>query len=140
MKALVVNNPAVHSIDELSITEVPKPIPEANEVLIRVHAVGLNPVDYKVVEDGVDAWTYPHTLGLDVAGEIVAIGSAVTDFQVGDRVSGHGNLAKNGCFSEFAAVPSYQLAKIPTNVSDEVAASLLCAGLTAYKLLSVNQI
>lgn len=135
MKALVVNNSAVHSIDALTITEVPKPTPQANEVLIEVHAVGLNPVDYKIVEGGIDAWTYPHILGLDVAGKVVATGSAINDFQVGDRVSGHGNLAKNGCFAEFVVLPSYQLAKIPANVSDEAAASLLCAGLTAYQAI-----
>lgn len=105
MKALVVANQGDQSINRLQIAEVAKPIPTADQVLIRVHAVGLNPVDYKVVEGGVPAWTYPHTLGLDVTGEVVAVGAAVTDWQVGDRVSGHGDLTQNGCFAEFVAVP-----------------------------------
>lgn len=132
MKALVVNSPDDQSIDRLQIAEVEKPTPAPDQVLIRVHAAGLNPVDYKVVEGGVPAWTYPHTLGLDVAGEIVAVGDNVTAWRVGDRVSGHGDLTRNGCFAEFVAVPTYQLARIPDNVSYETAASLLCGALTAY--------
>lgn len=132
MKALVVKRPNDKIIDHLQIIDVAKPVPAPNQVLIRVHAVGLNPVDYKVVESGVPAWTYPHTLGLDVAGEIAAVGANVTDWQVGERVSGHGDLAKNGCFTEFVTVPTYQLARIPAEVSYETAASLLCGALTAY--------
>lgn len=132
MKALVVKRPNDKIIDHLQIVDVAKPVPAPNQVLIRVHAVGLNPVDYKVVESGVPAWTYPHTLGLDVAGEIAAVGANVTDWQVGERVSGHGDLAKNGCFAEFVTVPTYQLARIPAEVSYETAASLLCGALTAY--------
>ena len=132
MKALVVKSPNDKIIDHLQIVDVAKPVPAPNQVLIRVHAVGLNPVDYKVVESGVPAWTYPHTLGLDVAGEIAAVGVNVTDWQVGERVSGHGDLAKNGCFAEFVTVPTYQLARIPAEVSYETAASLLCGALTAY--------
>ncbi|MFQ9706739.1 MAG: zinc-binding dehydrogenase [Limosilactobacillus pontis] len=132
MKALVVKRPNDKIIDHLQIIDVAKPVPAPNQVLIRVHAVGLNPVDYKVVESGVPAWTYPHTLGLDVAGEIAAVGANVTDWQVGERVSGHGDLAKNGCFAEFVTVPTYQLARIPAEVSYETAASLLCGALTAY--------
>ena len=132
MKSLVVKRPNDKIIDHLQIVDVAKPVPAPNQVLIRVHAVGLNPVDYKVVESGVPAWTYPHTLGLDVAGEIAAVGANVTDWQVGERVSGHGDLAKNGCFAEFVTVPTYQLARIPAEVSYETAASLLCGALTAY--------
>ncbi len=132
MKALVVAKQSDQTIDSLQITDVEKPTPAADQVLVKVHAVGLNPVDYKVVEGGVSAWSFPHTLGLDVAGEIVATGDAVTDWQVGDRVSGHGDLTKNGCFAEFVTVPTYQLARIPDKVSYETAASLLCGALTAY--------
>lgn len=132
MKALVVVDPDDKTIASLRVADVQVPTPASNQVLIKVHAVGLNPVDYKVVEGGLPSWTYPHTLGLDVAGEIVAVGEAVTDWQVGDRVSGHGDLTQNGCFAEFVAVSTYQLARIPDNVSYEIAASLLCGALTAY--------
>lgn len=132
MKSLVVEKPTDKTISSLQIIDSEIPSPKPDQVLIKVHAVGLNPVDYKIIESGVDAWTFPHTLGLDVAGEIVALGDSVTDWRVGDRVSGHGDLTKNGCFADFVVAPTYQLARIPENVSYETAASLLCGGLTAY--------
>ncbi|HJF53724.1 MAG TPA: zinc-binding dehydrogenase [Limosilactobacillus coleohominis] len=136
MKALVVPDSNCHSIKDLQIMDVPVPTVTDNQVLVKVHAVGLNPVDYKIVESGIDSWTYPHPLGLDVAGEIVAVGSQVNDWQVGDRVSGHGNLFKAGCFAEYVSVPEYQLAKLPENVSYEQAAALLCGALTAYTAIN----
>ena len=133
MKALVVDTPTDSSIERLKISDVPVPQPNDDEVLVKVHAAGLNPVDYKIVESGVDAWTYPHTLGLDVAGEIVSLGKNVTKWQVGDRVSGHSDLTKNGCFAEYVAVPTYELAEIPATVTYTTAASFLCGALTAYQ-------
>lgn len=132
MKALIVGSPNDRSIDRLTIADVATPQPAAGQVLIKVHAAGLNPVDYKVVEGGVPDWTFPHTLGLDVAGEIVAVGRDVNSWQIGDRVSGHGDLTQNGCFADYVALPTYQLARIPDNVSYGTAAGLLCGALTAY--------
>lgn len=136
MQALVVPNNHCRQINELTITDVPTPQPGPQEVLIKVHAVGLNPVDYKIVESGITDWTFPHVLGLDVAGEIVAVGNEVTGYQIGDRVSGHGNLHQNGCFAEYVTALSYQLAKLPANVSYEEAAALLCGALTAYTAIN----
>lgn len=73
MKALVVEKAADRSLQDLNFAEAPVPTPAEHEVLIKVHAAGLNPVDYKIVEGGVSAWQYPHILGLDVAGEIVGV-------------------------------------------------------------------
>lgn len=136
MRALVVKSPNVHSLDQLEIIDRPQPTAKAGQVLVKVHAVGLNPVDYKLVEGGVESWIFPHILGLDVAGEIVALGSGVQGFQVGERVSGHGNLMKDGCFADYVAVPTYQLTKIPANVTYEQAAALLCGTLTAYTAIN----
>lgn len=136
MKAYTIANPQDRSLKDVRLTTVDRPAPQPGQVLIKVHAAGLNPVDYKVVESGVDAWHYPHVLGLDVAGEIVAVGKQVQKWQVGMRVSGHSDLTKNGCFAEYVTVPSYQLALIPDNVSYETAASLLCGALTAYQAIN----
>ena len=135
MKALVVEKAANRSLQDLNFAAVPVPTPAEHEVLIKVHAAGLNPVDYKIVEGGVSAWQYPHVLGLDVAGEIVSVGQGVTNWHVGDRVSGHGDLTKNGCFAEYVTAPTYELAKIPDSDSYEVAASALCGALTAYEAI-----
>lgn len=114
------------------MVDLATPHPGKGQALVEVHATALNPVDYKVVEGGVAAWHYPHVLGLDLAGKIIAVGEGVTDWQVGDRVSGHGYLAKDGCFAEQVVVPTYELAKILDSVSYEEAASILCSGLTAF--------
>lgn len=108
---------------------------QPNEVLVKTQAVGLNPVDFKVFTGTHPAWSYPHTLGLDVAGIIEAVGANVHHFRPGQRVSGHGNLGTDGCFAEYVSFPAAALAPIPTTVSFETAAASLCAGLTAYQAL-----
>lgn len=135
MEAFALTESSQRAISDLTIIDVPKPELTANDVLVKVTAVGLNPVDFKVIENGVDAWTYPHIIGMDIVGEIVELGEQVTQFQIGDRVAGHGNLTKQGCLSEFASVPAYQLAKIPDSISHTDAAALLCNGLTAYQAM-----
>ena len=135
MKAFALTDSSQRAISDLAIIDIPKPKISANDVLVKVTAVGLNPVDFKVIENGVDAWTFPHIVGMDVVGEIVELGEHVTQFQIGDRVAGHGNLTKQGCLAEFASVPAYQLTKIPDSISHTDAAALLCNGLTAYQAL-----
>lgn len=135
MQALVVPNVKSRALTQLTWTERPVPTPGPNAVLIKVQAVGLNPVDYKVVEGGVAAWQYPHTVGLDVAGTVVSVGANVTAFVPAQRVAGHCDLAENGTFAEYVVVPAAALAVIPETVSFETAAGSLCAGLTAYQAL-----
>ena len=133
MKALVVPTADDKILSALTWIDRPQPTPGAKEVLVKVHALGLNPVDVKLVTGGNAEWTYPHTLGLDVAGVVTAIGTEVTRFTVGQRVCGHGNLTKNGAFAEYVAEPELALAEIPDTLSFETAAASLCAGLTAYQ-------
>ncbi len=135
MQALVVPTATTHDLTDLTWAERPMPTLQADEVLLKTQAVGLNPVDYKLVTGPHPDWTYPHTLGLDVAGIIEAVGSAVTAFTPGQRVCGHGNLAVNGSFAEYVSFPAAALAPIPDTVSFETAAASLCASLTAYQAL-----
>lgn len=132
MQALYVNSATAHELSALTLGEQPQPQPAADEVLVRVHAVGLNPVDYKLVEEGNTNWQFPHIFGLDVAGEVVTTGAAVTGFKAGERAFYHGDLTKNGGFAEYAVVKSYAVAKMPTGLSYEQAAALLCGAMTAY--------
>lgn len=69
---------------EIIETEIPKP--EENEIIIRNHAIAVNPIDSAIQNLGVIASKYPSTLGHDIAGEIVAIGSKITKLKVGDCV------------------------------------------------------
>lgn len=133
MKALVLDQPG--RPETLHLDEMPMPKPAPGEVRVRVRAVGLNPVDYKLAASGFRGWRYPFILGLDVAGTIDALGTGVANWQVGDAVYYHGNLAKPGGYAEYAIAPALALAHLPAGVSFPEAAALPCAGLTAYQAL-----
>ncbi|WP_257903760.1 alcohol dehydrogenase catalytic domain-containing protein [Streptococcus macedonicus] len=126
IKVFALTDSSQRAISDLAIIDIPKPKIAANDVLVKMTAVGLTPVDFKVIETGVDAWTFPHIIGMDIVGEIVELGEHVTQFQIGGRVAGHGNLTKQGCLAEFASVPAYQLAKM--------------AGLTVYTTASTAKV
>ncbi len=133
MKAVLLDKPGKPS--SLYTGAITRPEPGPGEVRVRVHAVSLNPVDYKLAVGGHPAWTYPFVLGLDVAGTIDALGDGVVDFEIGDRVFYHGNLSRPGGFAEFVVTVAHVLARIPDNVPYAAAAAVPCAGLTAYQAL-----
>jgi NADPH:quinone reductase-like Zn-dependent oxidoreductase len=131
MKALLLDKPS--PVSDLHLGELPTPEPDPNEIRVKVHAVSLNPVDYKLAGRGNDNWTWPHVLGLDVAGVVDAIGSDIVQWVTGDRVFYHGDLSKPGGFAEYAITTAHTTAKIPDSVSFAQAAAIPCAGLTAYE-------
>jgi len=109
--------------------------PEAapGEVLVRVHAAGVNPFDWKVREGLFGPLPLPHILGCDFSGIVEALGPGVTDFFVGQPVFGHSGFG--GAFAELVAAPAGNLAPKPPSVDDiEAAATPLCA-LTAWQAL-----
>jgi NADPH2:quinone reductase len=133
MIALVLNKPgAPHT---LTLSELPIPVPAEGEIRVRVHAAGLNPVDYKVAANGHPAWAYPFVLGLDVAGTVDEVGAGVTEWSVGDRVVYHGNLAKPGGYASYSITTAHTVAAIPEGISFIDAAAFPCAGLTAYQAI-----
>src|SRR5436190_13437625 len=85
MKAVQIH--AYGGPDVLQFEDVPRPEPKANEVLVRVHAAGVNPVDWKIRE-GYLSTTLPMIMGIDFSGIIETVGSGVTKFRVGDDVFG----------------------------------------------------
>jgi NADPH:quinone reductase len=131
MKALVLDGPGAP--DTLYTTEITQPEPRAGEVRVKVHAVGLNPVDYKLAASGLPGWDYPVVLGLDVAGVIERVGRDVEDWQVGDPVYYHGDLTKCGGYGQYAIAPAHVIAWLPDGLSFVAAAALPCAGFTAYQ-------
>mgnify|MGYP003333392866 CR=1 FL=1 len=126
------------SADTFVLKELARPKPETElDVVIKVSAIGLNPVDAKVnfwadmVEDMDDNFVG----GLDVSGKIVEVGEAVTEWKVGDEVLYHGNMRRHcGGFAEYALQDSRTLVAKPC-VSHEVAAATPCAAWTAYRAL-----
>ena len=126
----------IHSFggpESLCIEDVPPPKPAPGEVLVRVHAAGVNPFDWKLCEGRLGAKPLPQTLGSDFSGVIEALGPEVTDLFVGQAVFGYS--ARGGTFAELVAVPAETVAAKAPGVNDvEAAATPLCA-LTAWEAL-----
>jgi NADPH:quinone reductase len=120
---------------DMKVGETETPIPGPGEILVEVFAVGLNPVDYKTATGGNDNWSYPHILGLDVAGKVAEIGEGVTQWEKGDRVVYHGDLTKKGGYAEYTVTTAHAVSRIPDEVIFEDAAALPTAGYTAYQSL-----
>jgi NADPH:quinone reductase-like Zn-dependent oxidoreductase len=120
----------------LELTDLPKPEPAPTEVLVRVAAAGVNPVDWKVRLRGGLLGEPPFTVGWDVAGTVEALGGGVTRFAVGDRVFGMPRFPREAAaYAEYVTSPSRQLALTPEGLSDVEAAALPLAGLTAWQAL-----
>ena len=133
MKALLLQDK--NKWTEMKVEEIEKPLPNKGEVVVEVHAVGLNPVDYKTATNGNPHWAYPHILGLDVAGTIDEVGEGVVDWKKGDRVVYHGDFMKKGGYAEYAVTTAHSISRIPDAVTFEEAAALPTAGYTAYEAL-----
>ena len=120
----------------LQLEDVARPVPAPDEILIKVYASGVNPVDWVVREGGNEALraylTLPMTLGWDAAGVVAEVGSAVTGFRVGDAVYGEPNFPGNGSYAEYCAAKASQFARKPHSLSFTEAAGVPLAGLTAW--------
>lgn len=123
----------------LHIAEVEKPTAIPTEVLVRVHAAGVNPVDWKTRAHGGMSHVLgqlPIVPGWDVSGVVVEIGGGVTRFKPGDEVFGMIRFPhQGGAYAEYATAPSRQFAFKPKNISHIQAAGVPLAALTAWQLL-----
>jgi len=123
----------------LEVRSAPYTPPKADEIVVRNHAVAMNPLDWikQVAGDFLFTWIkYPFILGSDSAGEVVEVGSAVTRFKVGDRVLGHAvgtdpkrNNAAEGSFQTYTVLLERMASPIPADLSYENA-SVLPLGLS----------
>lgn len=126
------------SPDVLQLQEVEKPVPQDGEVLVRVHAASINASDWHAMRGKpIRTWRgglrkpKRQRLGGDLAGRVEAVGSNVTQFQVGDAVFGIGP----GAFAEYACVSENRLAPKPAELSYEAAAAVPVAAITALQAL-----
>ncbi|MDG5472638.1 zinc-binding dehydrogenase [Jeotgalibacillus sp. ET6] len=133
MKALLLQDKGQWK--DMKVGEIERPSPASDEIVVQVKAAGLNPVDYKTGENGSPSWSYPHILGLDVAGIVAEAGSDVSNFAKGDRVVYLSDMAKKGGFAEYAVIKAHTVSKLPDSVSFEDAAALPVAAYTAYQAL-----
>ena len=120
----------------LELVDVPRPEPAPTEVLVRVAAAGVNPVDWKTRIRGGFLGSPPFTVGWDVAGVVEEVGRGVTRFEPGDRVFGMPRFPREAAaYAEYVTSPSRQLARTPEEIGDVEAAALPLAGLTAWQAL-----
>lgn len=133
MKAAYIEQPGPPQ--SLRYGELPTPEPGEGEVLVRVAAVAVNPID-TYVRAGVVSFPGPRPfiVGCDLAGTVVAVGPGVRRYQLGDRVwgSNQGLMGRQGVFSEYAAVAEPWLYPLPDGVPEREAAALALTALTAH--------
>lgn len=122
----------------LRLADVPDPALHDNEVLVQVHAAGVNLLDAKI-RDGefklILPYRMPLILGHDVAGVVVKVGAKVDQFKIGDEVYARPDDFRIGSFAELVPVKAFSLALKPSNLSMEEAASIPLVGLTAWQAL-----
>lgn len=134
MKAAVYSDYAA----PVEIRDIAKPELKDSSVLIEVHAASLNPIDNILragyLREMLDL-SFPHVMGYDVSGTVVAVGKDVQSIKVGDEVFARPNQEDAGAIAELARVQEGELAIKPAGLSHEEAASIPLAGLTAWQAL-----
>lgn len=121
----------------LRLTTAERPVPIGTEILVRVHAAGVNPIDWKTRSGKGVLHTLPCTVGWDVSGVVEATGPGVTRFAPGDEVFGMPWFPRQAAaYAEFVAAPSRHFAAKPAELDHLQAAGLPLAGLTAWQALA----
>ncbi|MGZ8272141.1 MAG: NADP-dependent oxidoreductase, partial [Methylophilus sp.] len=136
MKALILKH--YGKSDQLEFADVPKPTIKPNEILVQIHAVGLNPIDNKIPTGAfkpIIKLELPVVMGSDLAGVVVEVGSRVTRFKLGDAIFASIFDLGTGSLAEFAVVPESAAAMKPANLDYVQAASIPMVGLTSWQAL-----
>jgi NADPH:quinone reductase-like Zn-dependent oxidoreductase len=122
----------------LGVVSVPRPEPGAGEILVRVHAAGVNPVDTQARAHGDRSVAHvrlPYTPGFDLSGVVAEVGPGVTAFAPGDEVFAMLDLRRGGAYAEYAIVREGEAARKPASVGHVEAASLPLVALTVWQAL-----
>ncbi|MBO9727094.1 MAG: NADP-dependent oxidoreductase [Chitinophaga sp.] len=127
------------NLDVLQTVNVSKPIVQSNQVLVKVKAVSINPMDWKIRKGEMKLMSgskFPKNTGVDFSGIVEDTGSTVTDFKKGDEVFGIvKNMMKDGALAEYVAVPSSFIWKKPAQISFAQAAAIPVVGIAAATAL-----
>ena len=124
----------------LEIRDVPVPEMKDNDVLVKIRAAGVNPLDNMIIRGEVKMivpYSFPLVMGNEFVGMVEKVGRNVKKFQPGDRVYGRMELKRIGAFAEYAAVDQGAIARVPEYLSDEEAASVPLTALTAMQALAL---
>lgn len=122
----------------LKYEDAPRPHPDVGEVLIRVHAAAINPVDWKIRAGHFQATlkhTLPLVLGWDLSGVVETLGTGITRLKVGDEVFSRPDIARDGAYAEFIVIRESEVALKPKSIDHIHAAALPLAGLTVWQSL-----
>src|SRR5258705_10320017 len=122
----------------LQYENAPRPKPQDDEVLVRVHAAGVNPIDWKVREGHMkDFWPhkFPLILGWDLSGVVEELGRGVSRFKIGDEVYSIPDPTRNGAYADYIVVRESELALKPNSLHHIRAAAVPLAALTAWQSL-----
>jgi len=131
MKAIQIHQTG--GAEVLKYEEIAKPEPKAGEVLVRQTAIGINFIDIYFRSGLYKAASYPIIPGMEASGVVEAVGQGAQGFAVGDRVAYCSDTV--GGYAQYRALAARWLVKLPSSISDEVAASVMVKGLTAHYLL-----
>ncbi|MDV7217060.1 NADP-dependent oxidoreductase [Streptomyces prunicolor] len=135
----VITQNALGGPEVLEVAEVERPAPRANEILIRVHAAGLNPTDWKHRATGGFLGEPPFTLGWDVSGVVEAVGVGVARLAPGDEVFGMLSYPwGHGSHAEYVAAPARAFVHKPAGIDHVQAGALPLVSLTAWQALVEN--
>jgi NADPH:quinone reductase-like Zn-dependent oxidoreductase len=136
MKAALIDRYGGNEVVE--VRDVPQPEPGPDDVLIRVHAAAINPVDWKIRSGMMKIFTgrtFPKILGSECAGEVVATGSRVQRFAKGDQVIGFPGIKRLAAFAEYVCVAEQTTFPKPAKITFAQAATIPIAGITALQAL-----
>ena len=127
----------IHSFggpEVLQFEDAPRPEPAARQVLVRVHAAGVNPVDWKIREGKLGQIPFPSIMGSDFSGEVEALGPNVEEFRVGEQVFGSVADA-SGSYAQYALAPVSHIVEKPKQIDHVTAAAIPVPAMTAWQAL-----
>lgn len=125
----------INEAESLIDIELQQPIASGHDLLVKVKAIAVNPVDYKIRQNVAPAEGANKVIGWDAAGEVVASGETATQFKPGDMVYYAGDLNRQGCNAEFQLVDERLVGMKPKSLSDAEAAALPLTTITAWEML-----
>jgi len=130
LKSLPINDP-----ESLADIELPQPIATGRDLLVKIRAIAVNPVDYKIRQNVAPTEGDYKVIGWDAVGEVVATGEAATQFKPGDVVYYAGDLNRQGSNAEYQLVDERLVGIKPKSLSDAEAAALPLTSITAWEML-----
>ncbi|MEQ8751889.1 MAG: NAD(P)-dependent alcohol dehydrogenase [Coleofasciculus sp. G1-WW12-02] len=136
MKAAAINQ--YGGAEVFQLMDLPTPLIKTDEILVKVHATSVNPIDWKTRQGMLQLLTgyhFPMVLGFDISGEVVEVGTAVTRFQPGDQIYACLDNLTGGAYAEYAVLSAKAACPKPEKLCHKEAAAVPLAGLTALQAL-----